>query len=86
MTKALIDDINITAMLDALDKIGDHLCCYAGGTWPNDRFCDCKFGGPGDRGGELTGCPELRTIRKVIANLTAAEVETVVKRMMTRRW
>ena len=51
-------------------EIGAALCCYAPGhgdpdAWPTS-FCDCKFGGSGV--GEQTGCPEARTLHRMLTN------------------
>ena len=54
--------------IESILKLGDRICCYMGGPW-RKRRCDCKYGGPVGRGGEQTGCPELRTILYVIENM-----------------
>lgn len=50
-------------MTDLIEQLKDEqnkLCAY--GTREGDgRTCDCKFGATIALGGEVTGCPELRT-------------------------
>lgn len=75
--------------LDALKIIGRLRCAYAG-DWP-DNICDCKYGGPvlmphpvyganlpHEVLGEQTGCPELRTLYRVIEKLTDGQWENAV--------
>lgn len=57
------------AALAAIEGFGHESCNYAApGEWLATR-CDCKYGGPTGRMGEQTGCPELRTLHKVVSEI-----------------
>lgn len=54
---------SIDETIEALEKIRLGVCCYH-----STSFCDCKYGvaqaksrQPWEDGGEVTGCPELRS-------------------------
>jgi hypothetical protein len=74
--------------LAGLAQLGGSLCGY---TWdPADWLgvrCDCKYGGPvlstpgrPPRLSERTGCPELRSVYKVVAALTDQEWKDLLTR------
>ena len=46
----------VPALIDNLERVRKHICCYMGST------CDCKYGVGVDTrpGTEATGCPEIR--------------------------
>ena len=61
-------------VINTVVKLGENVCCYGGGTWPETRFCDCKYGGPTGQGySETTGCPELRTIHWILTHMSDDE-------------
>lgn len=71
--------------LRVLRMVGRESCQYSG-NWP-ENFCDCKYGVKGkpmfpkysndlqvrDISGEQCGCPELRSIYRVIENMSDEE-------------
>lgn len=76
--------------LELLRLVGATQCCYAG-PWP-DNLCDCKYGVEGVEGlgrkvmpqhsilTEHTGCPELRSIYRVIESMSNEEWEDLTRR------
>lgn len=70
-------------LLEYLGRLGEHACCYAGKPWP-DRTCDCKYGGPVHGLSEQTGCPELRDLYGLVANLRDEEVDAAHARGLAR--
>jgi hypothetical protein len=63
-------------LLEALEQHRKNVCHYMGPT------CDCKYGGPGNKfdkddkrnRGEMTGCPELRTVIEIVNALSEEEI------------
>lgn len=65
-------------VLGFIDVLGSQRCGY--GTWP-DGPCDCKYGYHGaGSGSEQTGCPELRSLRLLIAAMTDEEWALLTQR------
>lgn len=58
--------------LEAVEDLCIRVCCYS---IDQAQRCDCKYGGPSGKGGEQTGCPELRTVRLALMALTDEEFE-----------
>ena len=53
--------LDVDQCLAAVRRLRESVCCYIGDT------CDCKYGyGTGKSGEEVTGCPELRDVEKII--------------------
>jgi hypothetical protein len=70
--------------LEEIARVGSSLCGYTlpGGDWTKVR-CDCKFGGPRPDvavGGEQTGCPEIRSVYRLISAMTDQEFDQLVIR------
>lgn len=61
--------------LRVLALAGRERCVYSG-NWSDNR-CDCKYGGPNEdfrwRGGEQSGCPELRSLYRIVEMMTDDE-------------
>lgn len=72
--------LNREDIRQSIAKLGDQRCCYSGGAWIKRR-CDCKYGGPNSSvGSEQTGCPELRDVYLLLANLSDEEYDAIMKR------
>lgn len=70
---------NKKIMLKALGKVREKVCVY------NGDICDCKYGIHQKKDlrsyGEVSGCPEMRTIIAVVENMTDFEYNRIIKRM-----
>lgn len=76
-------------MIESVIIMGAHQCGYF---WHEGRdphewiksLCDCKYGASNftkrDRLGEGTGCPELRSVHKILTTLTDEEWDELVIR------
>jgi hypothetical protein len=72
-----------TKLLTSLENTRKGVCLYMGPT------CDCKYGGPpeeGQRMGENTGCPELRTVKALIEYMSQEEIDEVLNRQMKEKY
>lgn len=67
-------------LVTAIIKLGAENCQYMGpkdvSEWPFSR-CDCKYGGPTPNS-ESTGCPELRSLLKLVASMNKRRWEETV--------
>jgi len=70
---------NKKIMLKALGKVREKVCVY------NGDICDCKYGIHQKKDlrsyGEVSGCPEMRTVIAVVENMTDFEYNRIIKRM-----
>lgn len=80
-------------VLDYLARLGSQACCYMPShgnpaVWAGPTHgCDCKYGhdplgpAPAFHGqSEQTGCPELRTVHRLIATMGPAEYALLMMR------
>lgn len=71
-------------LIEALQELRRHLCCYVGG----DSFCDCKYlmGTVAEYigKGEKTGCCELRLVISLLKKMKASEFNSLMKRSKYR--
>ena len=59
-------------IISAIMRLGAQHCAYSLTDKGWSVFCDCKYGygeGGSDHGGEVNGCPELRTILALLENM-----------------
>jgi len=70
---------NKKIMLKALGKVREKVCVYKG------DICDCKYWIHQQKDtrshGEVSGCPEMRTVIAVVENMTDFEYNRIIKRM-----
>lgn len=60
-----------------------NVCAYDLGFFPEEKEikCDCKYGyNPKQTYGERTGCPELRTVVKLLEKMTEQEYMDILQR------
>lgn len=69
-------------LLRNLRKLQRGICVYN-----SEEFCDCKFGATNldkMKGGEETGCPEVRTVILLLENMTEDEYRELAIRKIVR--
>ena len=73
--------INKDELIHSLLKMQRKACSYDMNINLNPPpFCDCKYGYDGRQHGERTGCPELRLVVKILANMTDYEYSSLLNR------
>ncbi len=68
-------------LVATLQKIRDKICTYS----PALNYCDCKYTDEpnlGRKGGEGTGCCEVRLASQIINSMTEEEYQNFLRRVL----